>query len=224
MRQQIKRDINAVLARDPAARSAWEVALCYPGFHALLIHRVSSKLWEWKFHLTARWLSSFARFFTGVDMHPAAQVGEGFFIDHATGVVIGETVKIGDNVTLYQGVTLGGVSLEKDIRHPQIGNDVVIGAGAKLLGPIMVGDGARIGSNSVVVEDVASMTTVVGVPAHEVSVRKKESSSKKADDSISEILFEAYGTPCDTAADPVLEELMKLKREVAALKKKVKSS
>ncbi len=223
MWQQIKRDINAVLARDPAARSAWEVVLCYPGFHALLMHRVSSKLWEWKFHLTARWLSSFGRFFTGVDIHPAAHVGEGFFIDHATGVVIGETVTIGSNVTLYQGVTLGGVSLKKEVRHPQIGNDVVIGAGAKLLGPIIVGDGARIGSNSVVVEDVAAMTTVVGVPAHEVSVRKSKT-GLKTDEGFSEVLFEAYGTPCDKPADPVLEELMQLKREVAALKKKVKAS
>jgi len=223
MWQQIKRDIQAVLARDPAARSAWEVALCYPGFHALLMHRVSSKLWEWKFHLTARWLSSFARFFTGVDMHPAARVGEGFFIDHATGVVIGETVAIGDNVTLYQGVTLGGVSLKKEVRHPQIGNDVVIGAGAKLLGPIVVGDGARIGSNSVVVEDVATLATVVGVPAHEVSIHKSKG-DKASDEGISEVLFEAYGTPCDKPVDPVLEEVMKLKREVSALKKKVKAS
>jgi serine O-acetyltransferase len=164
MFKNFKRDIQAVFERDPAARSTIEVLLCYPGFHALQFHRFAHWLWGHKFFLAGRLVSHISRFLTGIEIHPGARLGPGFFIDHGMGVVIGETSEVGENVTLYHGVTLGGTSTKKEKRHPTLGNNVIVGAGAKVLGPVMVGDGARIGAGSVVVNDVPPNSTVVGIP------------------------------------------------------------
>lgn len=211
---QIKEDFEAIMKRDPAARSWLEIVLCYPGFHAVLLHRLTHRLWKAGWRLSARWLSHFGRFFTGVEIHPAATIGRRFFIDHGMGVVIGETASIGDDVTIYHGVTLGGVSMKKGVRHPQLGNDVIIGAGAKLLGPIRLGDGARVGSNAVVVDDVAAQTTVVGVPAHPVALLRNLKEHIQS--------FDAYGTSSeDVAADPMLEEVEHLRAMVKELQDKI---
>ena len=164
----IRSELRSIMERDPAARSTLEVALMYPGFHALLLHRLAHFLWNVKLHYIARVISFTSRFMTGIEIHPAAVIGEHFFIDHGHGVVIGETTVIGRNVTLYQGVTLGGTSTEKVKRHPTLGDNVVVGAGAKLIGPVVIGDGARIGANAVVVKDVAANDTMIGVAAHSV--------------------------------------------------------
>ncbi len=168
----IRSDIQAVLERDPAARSKFEIISSYPGLHAVWGYRLAHSLWKHKARLLARWLSHLVRFFTGIEIHPGAQIGCGFFIDHGMGVVIGETAEIGNNVTLYHGVTLGGVSIAKGKRHPTIGNNVVIGAGAKVLGNIQIGENSRIGANAVVVKSVPANSVVVGVPG-EVVVRSK---------------------------------------------------
>ncbi|MEO5333544.1 MAG: serine O-acetyltransferase [Magnetococcus sp. YQC-5] len=164
MFQRIKQDIQVIFQRDPAAHGVMEVLLCYPGLHAILAYRLFHWLWRKQFRLLARFLSNLTRFFTGIEIHPAAQIGEGFFIDHGMGVVIGETTHIGNNVTLYHGVTLGGTTWDPGKRHPTLGDGVVVGAGAKILGPITIGANARVGSNAVVVSDVPPDTTVVGVP------------------------------------------------------------
>src|SRR5512136_2928976 len=160
----IRRDIQSIFDRDPAARSTMEILLCYPGLHAVWGHRISHWLWTHKRKLLARWLSQVARWLTGIEIHPGASIGPGFFIDHGMGVVIGETAEIGADVTLYHGVTLGGTSLEKGKRHPTLGDRVVIGAGAKVLGAITIGDDSRIGANAVVVKSVPANSVVVGVP------------------------------------------------------------
>jgi serine O-acetyltransferase len=164
----LREDISTVFARDPAARSRLEVILFYPGLHALWLHRLAHFLWRHKLHLLGRFISHTNRFLTGVEIHPGAKIGRRFFLDHGMGVVIGETAEIGDDVLMYQGVVLGGTSLEKRKRHPTIERNVVIGAAAILLGPITVGEGARIGANSVVVKSVPPGTTVVGVPGRVV--------------------------------------------------------
>jgi serine O-acetyltransferase len=160
----LRADIQAVFDRDPAARSRLEIILAYPGLHALWFFRLAHWLWEHNLKLVARWLSHLGRFLTGIEIHPGARIGPGFFVDHGMGVVIGETAEIGANVTLYHGVTLGGVSWEKGKRHPTIGDCAVIGAGAKVLGPITIGDHTRVGANSVVVKDIPPQSVVVGVP------------------------------------------------------------
>ena len=163
---RLRSDIQCILDRDPAARSGWEVLTCYPGLHALVLHRFSHRCWNLGFKWVARFISNFARWFTGIEIHPAARIGEHVFFDHAMGVVVGETAEIGDGCTIYQGVTLGGTSLYKGVkRHPTLGKDVVVGAGAKVLGGFTVGDGARIGSNAVVVKPVPAGATAVGNPA-----------------------------------------------------------
>jgi len=167
--ERLKRDIRAVQERDPAARGPLEVVLCYPGFHALQMHRLAHFLYKKRFFLLARLLSQLNRFLTQIEIHPGARIGEGFFIDHGAGVVIGETTVIGDNVTLYQGVTLGGTGKEKGKRHPTIGDNVVISTGAKILGSFEVGSGSRIGAGSVVLKPVPPNSTVVGVPGRVVS-------------------------------------------------------
>ncbi|MEW6132966.1 MAG: serine O-acetyltransferase [Pseudomonadota bacterium] len=164
----LREDVSCVFQRDPAARTAWEVVTTYPGIHALLWHRFSHALWKRKLHYAARFLSFVARMFTQIDIHPGATIGRRFFIDHGCGVVIGETAKIGDDVTLYHGVTLGGVSWNPGKRHPTLEDGVVVGAGAKILGPIIVGRGARVGANSVVIHDVPEGMTVVGIPGRVV--------------------------------------------------------
>ena len=165
MFERIREDIRCVFARDPAARTMWEVLTCYPGFHAITFHRLAHALWGAGFKWLARLVSHVSRFLTGIEIHPGATLGRRVFIDHGMGVVIGETAEIGDDCTLYHGVTLGGVSWNKGKRHPTLGKAVVVGAGAKILGPFEVGDGARIGSNSVVVKPVPPGATVVGIPA-----------------------------------------------------------
>jgi serine O-acetyltransferase len=212
MFKRIINEIDSVFARDPAARSRLEVLFCYPGVHALLMHRLSNWLWRNKVKFIARLLSYLSRFITGIEIHPGATIGKRFFIDHGMGVVIGETATIGDDVTIYHDVTLGGTSFNKGIRHPQIGNKVIIGAGAQLLGPIRVGDNARVGSNAVVVKDVEPGATVVGVPAHTVAEKMAMRAGKG---------FEAYGTPPNEDADPLLITLKQLTQEVQVLQRRV---
>jgi serine O-acetyltransferase len=162
----MREDVRSILEEDPAARSVLEVLLCYSGLHALWFHRVNHWLWVHDFRLLARWLSQVARLLTAIEIHPGAQIGRRLFIDHGMGVVIGETSIVGDGVTIYQGVTLGGTGKEKGKRHPTIGNGVVIGAGARVLGNIRVGDNSRVGAGSVVLRDVPDNSTIVGVPGH----------------------------------------------------------
>src|SRR5947207_7444932 len=169
MFSRMREDIRCVFERDPAARSVWEVVTCYPGFHALQLHRLSHTLWTWQLRWVARFLSHVTRFLTGIEIHPGAVIGRRVFIDHGMGVVIGETAEIGDDCTLYHGVTLGGVSWNQGKRHPTLGAGVVLGAGAKVLGPILVGDSAKVGSNAVVVRNVPAGATAVGIPARIVT-------------------------------------------------------
>jgi serine O-acetyltransferase len=164
MRETLRRDVEVVLERDPAARSRLDVVLTYPGLHAVWGYRLAHALWEGDMQLLARVVSAIVRMVTGVDIHPAAVIGQGLFIDHAIGVVVGETAVIGDDVTMYHGVTLGGLTLSKGKRHPTVGNRVMIGAGAKILGPVTLGDDSRIGANAVVVHDVPAGSVIVGVP------------------------------------------------------------
>jgi len=164
MFNRLREDIASVFDRDPAARTTWEVLTCYPGLHALYIHKLGHWFWGCGLRWLGRATSHFGRMLTGIEIHPGATIGRRVFIDHGMGVVIGETAEVGDDVTMYHGVTLGGTSWNKGKRHPTLGNGVVIGAGAKILGPIMVGEGAKIGSNAVVVKDVPANATVVGVP------------------------------------------------------------
>ncbi|MBK8990109.1 MAG: serine O-acetyltransferase [Chloroflexi bacterium] len=182
MLKTLREDIQSVLDRDPAARNAVEVLFCYPGLYAIWSHRLSHWLWLGKFKLLARWISQFTRFATGIEIHPGATIGRNFFIDHGMGVVIGETAEIGDQVTLYHGVTLGGTSLQKTKRHPTIEDHVVIGAGAKVLGAITIGANSRIGANAVVVKSTPSDSVVVGVPG-QIVVREHVAHAKdeKAD-------------------------------------------
>ena len=187
----IREDIAWVQQNDPAAKSKIEIVLCYSGLHALWAYRVTHWFWQRGFRLVARWLSQVARFFTGIEIHPGAQIGKRFFVDHGMGVVVGETSIVGDEVTLYQGVTLGGTGKEQGKRHPTIGNGVVIGAGAKVLGNIHIGDNCRIGAGSVVLRSVASDSTVVGVPGHIVLRNGKRvviTDPKQINDPLSEAL------------------------------------
>jgi serine O-acetyltransferase len=185
---RIREDIHCVFERDPAARSVWEVITCYPGFHALQLHRFSHTLWRWGLRWLARFVSHGIRFMTGIEIHPGATIGRRVFIDHGMGVVIGETAEIGDDCTLYHGVTLGGVSWNQGKRHPTLGRGVVVGAGAKILGPFTVGDNAKIGSNSVVVKAVPAGATVVGIPARVVEHEKGEAAR---------MAFDAYAVSAD---------------------------
>jgi serine O-acetyltransferase len=191
--RQIRRDIRVIFERDPAAKSIWEVILCYPGFHAVLFHRVAHWMYLRKMVLLPRMISQLSRFLTGIEIHPGAKIGQGFFIDHGTGVVIGETTEVGDNVTLYQGVTLGGTGKEKGKRHPTIGNNVVIGAGARVLGSFQVGDNVKIGAGSVVNKPVPSDTTVVGIPGrivlhHGVPIKDPDLRHDELPDPVNEML------------------------------------
>ncbi|MBU1112963.1 MAG: serine O-acetyltransferase [Candidatus Omnitrophica bacterium] len=207
MFKRIREDIKTVFREDPAARSTLEVLLCYPGLHAILVHRVSHWFWNKELNTLARVLSHWGRFFTGVEIHPGAKIGRRFFIDHGMGVVIGETAEIGNDVLVYQGVVLGGVSHEKVKRHPTIGNKVVIGAGAILLGPIDVGAGARVGAGSVVVSDVPDGATVVGVPGRVVL--------PKATKKVSGVELDHNKLP-----DPVIEVLHRLEKRIEELETK----
>lgn len=204
MFERIKEDIQCVFERDPAARTAFEVLTAYPGIHAILVHRLSHRLWNANLKWLARMLSNIARWITGIEIHPGAQIGRRFFIDHGMGVVIGETTDIGDDCTLYHGVTLGGTTWEKGKRHPTLENDVVIGAGAKVLGPIVIGQGVRIGSNAVVLKEVPPGMTVVGVPGRVVTrtVETVVEPDSKRQAIARKMGFDAYGTTSDMP-DPV---------------------
>jgi serine O-acetyltransferase len=209
MFKSLREDVEAVFQRDPAARSRLEVVLCYPGIHALMFHRLAHALWLRHLKLAARFVSQVGRFMTGIEIHPGARIGRRFFIDHGMGVVIGETAEIGDDVTLYQGVTLGGVSLNPGKRHPTLGNGVVVGAGAAVLGPFTVGEGARIGSNAVVVKEVPPGVSVVGIPARPVGPQAVPDAA---------FCFSPYGTtPGSSAMDPVTRSIERLTERMREL-------
>ncbi len=203
--KRLKEDIQTVFAKDPAARNILEVLFCYPGLHALWLQRIAHFLWTHKLKLLGRLVSHLNRFLTGIEIHPGAKIGRRFFIDHGMGVVIGETADIGDDCLIYQGVVLGGTSLEKKKRHPTVGNNVVIGAGATLLGAIRIGDGAKIGSGSVVVKDVPPGATVVGVPGRIVEEDRKT------------VIDLEHGR----LPDPFLKEIQRLEERIRKLEKKI---
>lgn len=208
MFEKIRSDVRCVFERDPAARNTFEVLTTYPGLHAIIWYRLTHWLWNKGFKWLARLISMLSRWFTGIEIHPAAKIGERFFIDHGMGVVIGETAEIGDDCTLYHGVTLGGTSWKKGKRHPTLGNGVVVGAGAKVLGPIEIGDNARIGSNAVVVKSVSEGKTVVGIPGREVEQKGKDLEARRAK-MAEKIGFDAYGVGQEMA-DPVEKAIYSL--------------
>ncbi len=212
MLDRLKRDIQAVKERDPACRSTLEVITCYPGFHILYCHRVAHWCWKNNIKLLARIISQTGRFFTGIEIHPGAVIGQGLFIDHGMGVVIGETAEIGENVTIYHGVTLGGTSWKKEKRHPTIGNNVVIGTGAKILGPFKVGDNSKIGAGSVVVKEVPPDSVVVGVPGR-ITYRN----GAKIDGDI-DLEQTDLPDPVAKAIECILDRVHQLENEVALLK------
>jgi serine O-acetyltransferase len=216
MFKRLLEDIDCVFARDPAARHRFEVITTYPGVHALLMHRFSHRLWRWKLKWLARWIAALTRWLTGIEIHPGAAIGRRFFIDHGMGVVIGETAEIGDDCTLYHGVTLGGTSWHQGKRHPTLANNVVVGAGAKVLGPIVIGDGARIGSNAVVVKDVPAGATVVGIPGRVVRKQVIEEATERRKAFAQRIGFDAYGTSSDMP-DPVANAIDALLDHVHAM-------
>jgi serine O-acetyltransferase len=201
--KSIRRDIRAALEHDPAARNAWQVVFVYPGFYARQFHRMEHTLWNWHIPVLPRLMAHITRFLTGIEIHPGARIGEGFFIDHGMGVVIGETAEIGDGVSLYQGVTLGGTSMQKTKRHPTLGNNVVIGAGAKIIGAITIGDNSKIGAGSVVTNTVPPHATVVGVPGRVVEIRYPDTDT------------------VEKLPDPVWEKLQYLEGEIAELEKRL---
>jgi serine O-acetyltransferase len=210
MIKTIRQDIQTVFDRDPAARSMLEVLFCYPGLHALWFYRLSHWLWTRKLFLLGRWLSYFSRFLTGIEIHPGARIGPGLFIDHGLGTVIGETAEIGEGVTLYHNVTLGGVSLKKEKRHPTVEDHVVIGAGAQVLGPIRVGAHSRIGANSVVVKDVLNDSVVVGIPGR-VSSRN----------GVKFVKSDELDLQHNVLPDAVMERLLELNMRLAQLEHEV---
>ncbi len=215
----IREDIDCVFDRDPAAQSVFEVITTYPGFHALMIHRLAHYCWGQGLRWLGRFISHLGRWLTGIEIHPGAQIGRRFFIDHGMGVVIGETAVIGDDCTLYHGVTLGGTSWDKGKRHPTLLNGVVVGAGAKVLGPIEIGEGARIGSNSVVVKAVPTGATVVGIPGHIID-RDKKNASKEREEIATKMGFNAYGATVDMP-DPVAHAINHMLDHIHAMDKQL---
>ncbi|TFZ08869.1 serine O-acetyltransferase [Ramlibacter humi] len=202
MFRHLRSDIQCILDRDPAARGVWEVVTCYPGLHALVMHRAAHWFWTHRLRWPARFLSLVSRWLTGIEIHPAAKIGDGVFIDHGMGVVIGETAEVGDGCTIYQGVTLGGTSLTRGAkRHPTLGKNVVVSAGAKVLGGFTVGDGARVGSNAVVLKPVPAGATAVGIPARIIRPEQRDERGRAPG-------FAAYGIT--GTQDPVSEAMRKL--------------
>ena len=210
MFMKIKDDLAAAQERDPAATSKLEVILTYAGFHAMLAYRIAHRFHTWGVPIIPRVISQLARWFTGIEIHPAAKIGRGFFIDHGMGVVIGETTEIGDHVTLFQGVTLGGTGKERGKRHPTLGNHVVVGAGAKILGGIKIGDNVKIGANSVVLKSVPPNSTVIGVPARIIKTEGRER--------LPEATMDHTNMP-----DPIADRFEALERELIELRKKLDS-
>ena len=206
MFSRIREDIASIFERDPAARTTWEVLTCYPGVHAIVIHRFAHWLWCHRVRWLARFVSHIGRFLTGIEIHPGASLGRRLFIDHGMGVVIGETAEVGDDCTLYHGVTLGGTTWKRGKRHPSLGSGVVIGAGAKLLGPIAVGDRARVGSNAVVVKDVPPGATAVGIPARIILDEQDKSREEKA----ASMGFSAYAVTSKAEDDPMAKAVQGL--------------
>ena len=226
MLNRIKEDIDCVFDRDPAAQNIFEIVTTYPGFHALIIHRAAHFFWEKKFRWLGRFISHISRWLTGIEIHPGAQIGRRFFIDHGMGVVIGETAIIGNDCTLYHGVTLGGTSWKKEKRHPTLANGVVVGAGAKVLGPIDIGEDARIGSNSVVVKNVPEGATVVGIPGHIIDTKTSQS-RKEREQIANKMGFNAYGATSDMP-DPVahainhmLDHIHLMDKQLDSMKRKL---
>ena len=198
----LRETIHAYREKDPAARSGLEVLLCYPGLHALMWHSLAHNLWRVGFRVTGRLVSYLSRWLTGIEIHPGARIGRRVIIDHGMGVVIGETAEVGDDVYMYHQVTLGGTTSERGKRHPTIGNGVIIGAGAKILGAITVGDNARVGANAVVVQPVPAGVTVVGIPARSIDRKRRDP------------CFDPYGTPAEAALDPLLRDVESLRAEL----------
>jgi serine O-acetyltransferase len=217
MLERMRRDVRTVLERDPAARSALEVVLCYPGVHAIWIHRVAHRLWRWGWLTLARAVSHGGRFLTGIEVHPAARLGPGLFIDHGMGLVIGETAEVGENVTLLQGVTLGGTSVRREKRHPTLGDNVVVGAGAKILGAFTIGSGSRIGAGSVVVREVPENAVVVGVPGR-VTFRDGQRVVGQIDLNQADL-----PDPVAKAVEQLAERILQLEGEVEALRKSLRA-
>ncbi len=221
MWQLLKEDVTCVFERDPAARNVFDVLTCYSGVHAILFHRVNHWLWQRGLRWPARFMGNIARWLTGIEIHPGASIGRRFFVDHGTGVVIGETAEIGNDVTLYQGVTLGGRTFNAGKRHPTLGNNVVVGAGAKILGPFLVGDDARVGSNAVVLEAVPEGATVVGVPGRIVRCKDQDAKCLELVEGRKPVLrqktFDAYGVAGETD-DPLESAVEQLQLQVAQLR------
>jgi serine O-acetyltransferase len=218
MFKKLRGDIGCILERDPAARTTWEVLTCYPGLHAIYIHKVARWLWLHHLRWLGRFISNLGRWLTGIEIHPGAKIGSCVFIDHGMGVVIGETAEVGDGCTIYQGVTLGGTSLYRgEKRHPTLGDGVVVGAGAKILGGFTVGDGARIGSNAVVVKEVPPGATVVGVPGRIVEERAAE----KAERFAAYAVVQEQDDPYAKAIQQLVEHSQELERALAALQEKL---
>jgi serine O-acetyltransferase len=202
MFSRLRSDIKTILDRDPAARNAWEALTCYPGLHALVLHRRAHWFWEHGFKWLGRYVSHIGRFLTGIEIHPGAVIGQRVFFDHAMGVVVGETAEIGDGCTIYQGVTLGGTSLYKGAkRHPTLGKNVVVSAGAKVLGGFTVGDNAKIGANAVVIKPVPAGATAMGIPARIIMPKSTDASAEPSGDAVMDSRFSAYGITNDD--DPV---------------------
>lgn len=208
----IKEDIKVVFERDPAAKSTIEVILCYPGFHAILLHRIAHGFYKLNLVLIARVISQLNRFLTGIEIHPGAIIGKGFFIDHGMGVVIGETTEIGDNVTLYQGVTLGGTGKEKGKRHPTLGDNIVVGSGAKVLGPVRIGNNSKIGAGAVVLKDTPPNSTVVGIPGKAVVQQKIDFS----DADFTKVDLNHHLLP-----DPVADMMRSLQKKIETLEMRI---
>ena len=217
MFEAMKRDVRTVLDRDPAARSAIEVVLCYPGVHAIWFHRVAHRLWGRGWTTTARLVSHLSRFLTGVEIHPAAKLGQGLFIDHGMGIVIGETAEVGENVSLLQGVTLGGTSVRREKRHPTLGDNVTVGAGAKVLGSFTIGAGSRIGAGSVVVREVPENSVVVGVPGR-VTFRDGRRVTGEID--LNQV---DLPDPLARAVEQMMDRIQSLEHELEQLKQSVRS-
>ena len=211
---RLREDIDAIAERDPASRSRLEIVLCYPGLHAVLFHRLANAAWRARLRLVGRLVSHVGRVLTGIEIHPGATLGRRVFIDHGMGCVIGETAEIGDDVTLYHGVTLGGVSLAREKRHPTLEKGVIVGSGAQVLGPVTVGENARIGANAVVLKDVPAGVTMVGIPAKQVLPRQHGEPATA---------FHAYGTPRPDIPDPTAKALDALSAEVAALRARLET-